>query len=394
MKSLLDNDFYKFTMQQAVLDLYPTANVTYKFINRGKQRFNDMFIVRFAQFLNDIEKLRFTDKEIKYLEDNYPCFKLPYLNYLSNYRFNSDQIIFNLDRHNNLDLIVHGPWHSTILWEVPLLAAISQFYFENVETNWKFNKSNYIKRTLEKNRKLQENVCYFSDFGTRRRRSFEFQDCVVETFANNNFSKYSKYGKYFLGTSNVHLAMKYEVKAVGTVAHEWTMAISALESLRNANRFALENWAKVYDNLGVALTDTYGIEAFFNNFDIKLSKLYNGVRQDSGDPIKFAERTIEHYKKYNIDPLSKTIVFSNALTAEGAIKINNFCVNKIKCAFGIGTHFSNNIPGSLPLNIVIKLNSVNDIPVVKLSEDKEKETGDKSALKEARYVFFGEPLEK
>jgi nicotinate phosphoribosyltransferase len=169
------------------------------------------------------------------------------------------------------------------------------------------------------------------------------------------------------------------------------MGNSALVGLRNANRFAFENWVKVYEgNLGIALTDTFGSDAFFNNFDGKLARLYDGIRHDSGDALEFVDRAIEHYKKLGIDPAQKLVVFSDSLDADKAIRIKHYCNSRIKCSFGIGTSLTNNpkfFSASPPLNIVIKLHKVNNIPVVKLSDSGEKATGDRNALRVANYVF-------
>lgn len=172
------------------------------------------------------------------------------------------------------------------------------------------------------------------------------------------------------------------------MAHEFIMGVSELESLRYANRFALYKWAEVYKgNLGIALTDTYGTAAFFKDFDLTLSKLFDGVRHDSGCPFKFTDNVINHYKKLGITPDTKTIVFSDGLDLDLAYKINAYCLNKIRCSFGIGTHFTNDFPNSKATNIVIKLNSINNIPVVKLSDIDVKNTGDVKALEYAKYVF-------
>jgi nicotinate phosphoribosyltransferase len=392
--SLLDNDLYKFTMMQAVLELFPNTNVTYKFTNRGEQRFNESFIKKLHRVIDfQICPKIPINKEIAWLKNNCRFFKPAFFSFLENYKFSKKEISFSLTPDNNLDLTIDGPWHSAILWEVPLLAAISQTYFEEVEKEYNFtqqreNKQEYVEKTKEKNKILQDNNCFFADFGTRRRRRYSVQDLVVETLVNNN------YNKKFVGTSNVHLAIKHNTKAIGTIAHEFIMGVSALKGLRHANYFAMQEWIKIYGGmLGTALTDTYGSDAFFNDFDLVFSKLHDGVRHDSNDPIEFAKKTIEHYKKMKIDPLTKTIIFSDNLNAKKAVEINNFCEGKIKCSFGIGTNFSNDFKDSKPLNIVIKLKSVDGIEVVKLSDEKRKETGDKDALRVAKYTFFGTPLD-
>jgi nicotinate phosphoribosyltransferase len=172
------------------------------------------------------------------------------------------------------------------------------------------------------------------------------------------------------------------------MAHEFVQGNSIIGGLRHANRYALDAWVKVYrGNLGIALSDTYGIEPFFEDFDLLLSKLYDGIRQDSGDPLVFMERAIQHYVCLGIDPMSKTLVFSDSLTPEKAIKIAEACKGRIKCSFGIGTNLTNDVTDSPPLNIVIKMMSLNTFPTVKLSEDPSKATGTPDAIANALWVF-------
>jgi nicotinate phosphoribosyltransferase len=392
--SILDNDLYKLTMQMAVLELFPQATAEYRFTNRGKQRFTEEFVEELRRIIKeDITELRLTEDEYTWLKAECPYFKPSYIEYLKNYRFDSSEVTVRLTKDADLDLTIEGPWHSSILWEIVLMATISELYFEIIETVWKDEKhgnesgynnllKEYEKLMISIAKELEHNSCGFSEFGTRRRRSFDIQDLVV--------GKLHKC-KTFSGTSNVYLAKKYGVRPTGTIGHEWIMGNSALVGLRNANLFALENWTSVYKgNLGIALSDTFGSEPFFRNFNLKLSKLYDGVRHDSGEPLKFADRVVQHYKKMGINPLTKVIIFSDSLSAADAIHIKKQCEGRINCIFGIGTNLTNNhafFMSSPPLNMVIKLHSIDDIPVVKLSDDEGKETGDKDAIRVANYIF-------
>ena len=311
--SILDNDLYKLTMQMAILELFPQASAEYRFTNRGKQRFTNEFVEELRRIIDeDIPKLILTEDEYTWLRAECAYFKPSYVEYLKNYRFDPSEVIVRLTEDADLDLTIKGPWHSSILWEIILMATISELYFEIVETDWKDeNKGNgygyetllkeYEKLMVSNAKELEQNSCRFSEFGTRRRRSSEIHDLAVRILHKC---------KTFTGTSNVYLAKKYGVKATGTIGHEWIMGNSALIGLRNANLFALENWVNVYKgNLGIALSDTFGSEPFFRNFNLKLSKLYDGVRHDSGDPLKFADRVVQHYEKMGIDPLTKSGCF-------------------------------------------------------------------------------------
>ncbi len=385
MRGILDNDLYKFTMQQAVLELFPKAEATYTFINRGKHKFNELFM-RTLQFkISSLSQYYLTLKEANWFVLKCPYLKPQYIQYLLNYTFNPNEVHAYLDANNELQLSISGPWHTTILWEVPLLALISETYFETVDYNWYFDSELYTSVFRTKMQKLAE--CRVTDFGTRRRRSFETQKLVVSEGINF---------KNFAGTSNVYLAYAFATRPVGTMAHEWIMANSVLEGLRNANYYALQNWVRVYNaDLGTALTDTYGLDAFLKNFNMRLAKLYDGVRHDSGDPYIFIDKVILHYKSLGIDPMTKSALFSDALTPETAVQINEYCKGKIRCSFGIGTNFTNDFSycNSKALNMVIKLNTLNGIPVIKLSENVQKACGDKDAIRVAKWTFYNTPLD-
>lgn len=377
--SILDDDLYKFTMQQAILKQYPDAVATYKFINRGPQRFTEEFLKSLDESIYHMKFLVLTSYDKNWLKINVPFLAPWYLEFLSTYRYNPAQVKISLTEDNNLSLDISGPWHQTVLWEVKLMALISELYFQDKSIE---SREQQLKKNKDKAGKLLDSKCYFADFGTRRRRSWEVQKQLIfdftETFGKNNPMP-SYYN--FVGTSNVHLAMFFNCKPIGTMAHEWIQAISVLESMNHPNRFMLEKWAEVYDgNLGIALTDTYGTKSFFQDFDTKYSKLFDGVRQDSGDPFVFAEKAVAHYNSKNIDTRSKTIVFSDSLTVDKAIELQNHCDHLgIRCSFGIGTHFTNDFEEP-PLNMVIKLTSINGQPVVKLSDDAGKETGDPETI--------------
>ena len=390
INSILDNDLYKFTMQAAVLELFPTATVEYEFINRGKQRFNQLFLSVLRGKISEMDGLYLRPAEKEWFKKTCPYFKTWYFDYLENYRFNPDEVDLSLTIDNNLQLKVKGSWHRAILWEVPLLALISETYFEIVDTAWqnKVTLNEYEKLFCWKMGQLEATNCHTSDFGTRRRRALAYQEIIVRAGL--------KFPKNFSGTSNVYLAMKYGFKPRGTMAHEWIMGNSVLEGLRNANYYALQNWVKVYNaDLGIALTDTYGLQAFLGNFNLRLAKLYDGVRHDSGDPFKFVDLIVAHYKGLGIDPMSKVALFSDALDVAKAMAIKLYCEGKIQASFGIGTNFTNDFTcvNSPALNMVIKMFSLNDIPVVKLGEDPRKACGDKDAIRVAKWTFYNEPLD-
>ena len=388
IQSTLDTDLYKFTMQQAVLELYPDANAEYRFKNRGNQRFTKDFVVELQKQIFRMNEIKLSAHDAIYLKTHCPYLKNWYIDYLLNYCFHSAQVRVGLDSESDLVVNIDGPWSSTILWEVPLMATISELYFKMIDTNWD-NTIDITKQAMDKSVKLGENLAFFADFGTRRRRSFEIQEKVVYGLLKGNKNN------CFVGTSNLYLAKEFGIKPIGTMGHEWIQAISALESLRHANKFALDNWIKVYGGrLGIALTDTYTTDSFLKDFDMKRAKLYDGVRQDSFSPYVFTDKIVNHYEKLKIDPMSKTIIFSDSLDVTKAIEIKNYCEGKIKCSFGIGTHFSNDFSNSPALNIIIKLWSINNIPVVKLSDSPGKENGEQDAIDVAMWTHTNNPLRR
>ena len=372
LKSILDNDFYKITMQNAVVKLFPNEKVKYQFINRGKHHFPEGFAEELRKSVNAMAELKLTKDEKQFLKETCPYLELPYLDFLGGYHYDPSEVKI-VQTENDLQVTVEGEWYRTILWEVPLLALISELHYEMNHLERDSNEM-VIGKTLEKANQLNKLGVTFAEFGTRRRHSYKVQDLVVEALVQNKTSK-------FIGSSNVHFAMKYGVKPIGTHAHEWFMFHAAEYGFKMANALSLEHWVDVYrGDLGVALSDTYTTDVFFQQFDKKFAKLFDGVRHDSGDPIEFANKTIKHYEENGINPLFKYIIFSDGLNLEKVEEITKACKDRIGISFGIGTNLTNDV-GLKPMNIVMKLiaaQSINGdwIPTVKLSDEKGKYTGD------------------
>lgn len=384
IRSMLDNDLYKLTMQKAVLAHCPSVPVKYTFINRRPEgKFTDDFIYYFYRQLEEMSKLQLTDDEANWLCQRCPWLGIEYIAFLRGFRFDHNEVSAKLE-DGELRLEIGGTWDRTILWEVPLMAIISELFFLYCDNNWKHDIEAQYTLARAKADKLEG--IHWADFGTRRRRNFETQNVVVQAMANY---------ETFFGTSNVYLAKQWGVRPIGTMAHEWIMGISALEGLRHANRYALRIWSQVYDgDLGIALTDTFGTKAFYEDFDGYLARLFDGVRHDSGDPIIFADNTIGHYQSLGIDPKTRVIVFTDGLTTDDALRIADYCKGRVRCSFGIGTHFTNDYEGSRPLNMVIKLAECNGVPVVKLSDVPSKAIGDRDAKRVAEWTFHNLPLDR
>lgn len=383
LTSLLDNDFYKITMQQGVIKLFPHSMARYEFINRGKHEFPEGFAEILRLAVNKMAELRLTAEEKKYLAVACPYLEPTYLDFLQGYCYNPDEVRIE-QTGSDLKVSIEGYWYRTILWEVPLMALICELYYymKRAEPITPELVNSVNKEKIEKYGRLGVTI---AEFGTRRRHSYLVHSRVVKAL--------KEFGDgTFVGTSNVHFAMLYNTKPIGTHAHEWFMFHAAKYGFKMSNSLGLEHWTAVYrGDLGIALADTYTTDIFFEQFDKKFSKLFDGVRHDSGDPIEFAEKTIEHYKRMGIDPLSKTIIFSDALNYDKVERIANHCRGKIGMSFGIGTNFTNDV-GLVPLNIVIKMTealpeSQTWIPVVKLSDEKGKYTGDPKMIGLAKEIL-------
>lgn len=380
LKSILDNDFYKITMQNAVVKLFPNSVVKYQFINRGKHHFPEGFGDTLRTLVNQMAELQLTKSEKKFLQTTCPYLDLPYLDFLEGYRYDPSEVHIH-QVGNDLEVFVEGLWYRTILWEVPLLALISELHYEMNHMERDSNEI-IIEKTLDKAEQLNKLGVNFAEFGTRRRHSYRVHDIVV-----NALNRTEDTG--FIGSSNVHFAMKYGIKPIGTHAHEWFMFHAAEYGFKMANPIALEHWVDVYrGDLGVALSDTYTTEVFFRQFDKKFSKLFDGVRHDSGDPLEFADKTIKHYQDNGINPLYKHIIFSDGLNLEKVEDIFHYCKGKIGISFGIGTNLTNDV-GLKPMNIVMKLigvQSINNewIETIKLSDEPMKHTGNSKMIELAK----------
>lgn len=380
LQSILDNDFYKITMQNAVVKLFPNEKVKYQFINRGKHFFPEGFDAELRKSIDAMAALKLTKNEKEYLHITCPYLDLPYLDFLAGYQYDPSEVKIT-QTGNDLDVTVEGEWYRTILWEVPILALISELYY--AMNHLERNSNNFVlENTLQKADRLHKLGVTFAEFGTRRRHSYRVQDLVLEALVQDQSGK-------FIGSSNIHFAMKFGVKPIGTHAHEWFMFHAAEYGFKMANNISLEHWVDVYrGDLGVALSDTYTTEVFFQQFDKKFAKLFDGVRHDSGDPIEFADKTIAHYVKNGINPLFKYIIFSDGLNLEKVEEITKACSGKIGISFGIGTNLTNDV-GLKPMNIVMKLVGVQAtngdwIPTVKLSDEHGKYTGDPKMIELAK----------
>ncbi|NGR07542.1 nicotinate phosphoribosyltransferase [bacterium SGD-2] len=382
--SLLDTDLYKFTMMQVVLHHFPAAQVEYRY----KCRTPDINLRPYLEEIRDeiaaLCQLRFNEEELAYLR-GLRFMKSDFIDFLELFHLPERCItVSEGEKEGEIAISVKGPWLHTILFEIPVLAIVNEVYFRNEcrNPNWE-----------EGRRRLQEKMSLVTadpsladfrvaEYGTRRRFSKRWHDEVVRTMK-------AQMGEHFAGTSNVWMAMRHGVTPLGTMAHEYLQACQALgPRLRDSQVYGLEVWAREYrGDLGVALSDTYGLDAFLRDFDMYFCKLFDGARHDSGDPFVWGERVLAHFAANRTDPRTKTLVFSDALTMPRAIALARHFAGRCRIAFGIGTNLTNDL-GHEPLQIVMKMIRCNGQPVAKVSDTPEKTMcEDPAYLAYLRQVF-------
>ncbi len=379
--SLLDTDLYKFTMMQAVLHQFPGAQVSYKFKCRTPG-------VQLAPYVDDIRneikslcQLKFSEQELAWMRA-LRFIKSDFVDFLGLFRLNEKYITVSALPDGSIDIQIKGPWLHTILFEIPVLAIVNEVYFRRTQPVPDYVEGR--KRLETKITQLQAadlGDLKIADYGTRRRFSKSWHEEVLRVLTARLGSGMA--GR-FAGTSNALFAKTLGLTPLGTMAHEYLQACQALgPRLRDSQVFGFETWAREYrGDLGIALSDVYGIEPFLRDFDMYFCKLFDGARHDSGDPFSWGERMIEHYKHNRVDPLTKTLIFSDGLTVPRTIELFQRFRGRCQLAFGIGTNLTNDL-GYEPLQIVIKMVECNGQPVAKLSD-----TPSKNMCDDANYLAY------
>ena len=379
--SLLDTDLYKFTMMQVVLHQFPGAQVEYRFRCRNAG-------VALAPFVNEIREeiralcsLRFQDAELAYLR-SLRFIKSDFVDFLGLFKLGEKYVQVTPLPSGEIEITIQGPWLHTILFEIPVLAIVNEVYFRNTQKVPDFPEGR--RRLDAKIGQLQAPglaELKIADYGTRRRFSRAWHEEVLRVLCARLGT--GMHGQ-FAGTSNVLYAMKLGVTPLGTMAHEYLQACQALgPRLRDSQVFGFEVWAKEYrGDLGIALSDVYGMSAFLRDFDLYFCKLFDGARHDSGDPFAWGERLLQHYRDNRVDPLTKTLIFSDALTVPRTIELFQRFHGRCQLAFGIGTNLTNDL-GYEPLQVVIKMTRCNGQPVAKLSD-----TPGKGMCDDEKYLAY------
>lgn len=382
--SLLDTDAYKLHMQQAIFHQYPNIEAAAEFHCRSHEDLRP-YCNDIQEQVNRLADLSFTEEELDYLA-TLPFFKADYLDYLKSFKLDSNQVEIDASGEQ-LTIKITGKWIDVILWEVPLLAIISEVRSSKCYPN--SSADDAIKQLKEKlsdfySKAEGTDLSQFNlvDFGSRRRFSKDVHHAVVD-FLKDNMPE-------FKGTSNYHLARTRGLTPVGTQAHEWFQAHQQLSGeLADSQQLALNRWLQEYpDSLGIALTDCINMDAFLRDFDLRLSKRFTGLRHDSADPIAWGEKAIKHYESLGIDPKTKTLVFSDSLTLDKALNIYKHFAHRVNISFGIGTQLTCDLPDVKTLNIVIKLTECEGRPVAKISDEPGKSIcRDEGYLTQLRQAF-------
>ncbi len=389
--SLLDTDLYKFTMLQVVLHKFPQTHSVYHFRCRNL----DQTVYPLAEILDDLNEqldylcqLSFKEDELQYLR-GLRFIKSDFVDYLELFQLKRRFIKASIDAQGRLDIWVEGPMVQAMMFEIYVLSIVNELYFSRIRSP---------EVLAEGERRLQEKVGLLkhyvqqqhphdppflvSDFGTRRRYSFSWQKHVVEEF-------HQAAPQIFRGTSNVLLAKELNITPIGTMAHEFLQAFQALDvRLRNFQKAALETWVQEYrGDLGIALTDVVGMDAFLEDFDLYFAKLFDGLRHDSGDPYVWGDKAYAHYRKLKIDSRNKMLTFSDGLNLTKAWDLHQYFKDRFQVSFGIGTNLTNDM-GQQALNIVLKLVECNGQSVAKISDSPGKTMTDNDTfLAYLRQVF-------
>lgn len=421
--SLLDTDLYKLTMQCAILKFFPNVQVNYQFTNRTPHmKLTKEACSWLQEQIAKLQNITVTNEEVEWLKKTCPYLNDSYLDYLRGFRLRpQEQVTLSFtpktpgevtaSTPGDINLSIHGIWAETILYEIPLLALTSEAYFKFVDTDW--NHNGQVAKAKHKCERLLEAGCVFSEFGSRRRRDYKTHEMVIQGLieAQKEADTNGKGWKGKLtGTSNVHMAMRFGVAPIGTVAHEWFMAIAAItQDYGNANEKAMQYWIATFGRgvLGIALTDTFGTPAFLRAFTRPVPKndevdgeidwseptyaqVFTGVRQDSGDPLQYVQLMKTFYNAQAIKD-KKTIVFSDSLNIDRCIAYKEATEKAgLIPSFGIGTFFTNDFwhlsknEKSVPLNIVIKLSKADGQNAIKLSDDKGKNMGNDELMRSVK----------
>lgn len=385
-----DNDLYTFTCQYYILHTYPRAEVRYSFFDRNHTRYPQGFAELLQEQINGMKDVIITEEEIEFMKKK--VYFLPdwYYNFLRGFRFNPSEVHISQDQSGYLTIMIEGKWYSTIMWEMPILSTISELMhtingdIEKVDRKYEYQKA------YEKGIKAFTNGLLLSDMGTRRRFDVQNQHDVLAALKQSYLELGDKATGKLVGTSNVWFAKEFDLTPIGTMSHQIICAEECVSGVFECNYQVMDKWSHCFNgDVGIYLPDAFGHTVFLDNFAKRLAKTFDGLRIDSGDEKEETERIIEKYRSLGIDPSTKAIVYSNALTIDKAIELHKWLDRRMKDSYGIGTHICASVTNSesgedFPFsNIVIKLIGFRItelrkwLDAVKLSNDKGKTLGNK-----------------
>lgn len=383
INSLLETDLYKFSMGQAIYHHFPGYETTWSFKCRNEDvHFTEEMVEEIKHQIKMYCELRFSEEELKYLS-SIQWFKKSYIDFLRLWHPRYEDFTFGTNSPCGLTIETNGTWLNTSMYEIPTLAIVNEVYFRMKYDYDKLMLSfkDRLDKKVEKLVSGEYNIGAFSEFGIRRRLSAEAQELAIKELMRDDYK-----GSKFVGTSNVYLAKKLNIKPVGTMAHEWIMCVGQGNHKHNpaySNWYALDAWVKEYGVLnGTALTDTITTDCFLRDFKLTYATLFSGVRHDSGSPFEWGDKMIDHYNSLGIDPKTKTLLFSDSLNFEKADEINSYFKDKVRVAFGIGTYIANDTDVDA-LNIVMKTTACNGMDVAKISD-----VAGKGMCKNPDYVHY------
>lgn len=399
INDLFDLDFYKLTMAQYAFVHGKDCWVKYEFIDRTKN--SDLFgVIDFGQMLEEFAHVRHcTFNNVDKLK-KFHIFSEDFLTFLKSIGKEVELPIVNCVRENNkVSITVEGFWPVVIFWETYILSIINELYYAEkrmrlfkkygigLDSQYVFGQEQLWKKITKINDECHD--LNIAEFGTRRRFSKYWQEHVIKQLFKHEI---------IMGTSNVEQALKHSYPPFGTFAHELPMIVSGIHGKRSdaalydSQNVAFDTWYNMYNGKlpSIALSDTFTSEHTFITFGKERAEKWDGFRHDSNDPFVFADKLLKKYGEWGIDATKKMLVFSDNLNVDLILELHEKYSEKIKCIFGWGTDLSNDVGMPNKLSIVVKATEVNGVPIVKLSDNPEKISGDPTAVQRYQKVFLNQ----
>ena len=385
-----DNDAYTYSCMYYILQKYPRAEVEYTFFDRNHTKYPEGFAALLQEQIEYMPAVTITDEEVNFMREKMYFLPEWFFTYLRGFRFNPSEVNISQDEEGHLNILIRGKWFSTIVWEMVLLQCISELMHILQGDREHYDAKLEEDRTRAKAERALKNGLVISDFGSRRRFSFDHQDMVVRVFKEvseqggwtDEAGEFHKWTGAFPGTSNVYFAMKHGITPIGTMSHQLIEFEENVSGLFECNFNVMRKFSDVYDgDNGIFLYDCFGDKVFFNNLSKRMAMMYKGLRVDSGKEEEQLEKIIAKYESLGINPATKQVVYSNGLNIDRAIELHKFTAGRMQDSYGIGTHLTCDITDVKPMNIVVKLTKMRITELrewhdcVKLSCDKGKTLG-------------------